>query len=253
MNIFRIIGAIIGLVGGFLYLLFAYVMLGWGSSDSPAGHWSHSQRLFAIIPWSVPFLFTFWIVYRCFRTEEMEYWEILSLEVRPKALVRALLAEMAALMVGWLVIFMIVKQGIANELSSRVLLEEHTPLIEIRDSGRRPSLPLSQDAVGIEAPNGKFTPVMFLTWPQAGWNFQEFAYDLKTEAPRFKIYRGTNEIAVSNHFLGEFQIGGYSKTKTSLTGTVFFMLSQPKQLFVQAKAENKANLELKRVGTGTKE
>lgn len=247
MNIFRMIGVIIGLVAGFLYLLFAYVMLGWGASDSPAGHWSLSQWLFALIPWSVPFLFTFWIVYRSFCTEEMEYWEIASCEVRPKAFLRALSAETVALMVGSLVIFLMMKQGMANELSSRVLLEQDTPLVEIRDSGRRPSLPLSQEAVGIEASDGKFIPVMFLTWPQAGWNFEKLAFDLKAGTPRLKIYRGTNEIAGSNHFLGEFQIEGYSKAKSSLDGTAFFMLSETKQLFVKAQAENKANLRLKRV------
>ena len=94
---------------------------------------------------------------------------------------------------------------------------------------------------------------MFLTWPQAGWNFEKLAYDLKTGTPRLKIYRGTNEIAASNHFLGEFQIGGYSKTKSPLDGTVFFMLSETKQLFVEAQAENKASLKLKRVDTSTKE
>jgi hypothetical protein len=81
---------------------------------------------------------------------------------------------------------------------------------------------------------------------------KKFNFNLRTETPRLKIYRGTNDIAASNHFLGEFQIGNYPKAKTSLDGTIFFMLSEKKKLFMEAHLENNSSLELKRVDTTAK-
>ena len=58
-----VIGIIVSAVG-FLYLLFAYIMITWDWSNS-GGHGNATQWAFAIIPWSVPFLFSLWLVYRC--------------------------------------------------------------------------------------------------------------------------------------------------------------------------------------------
>lgn len=118
----------------------------------------------------------------------------------------------------------------------------------MRQTREKPNLPLRIEAVGIEAPDGKFIPAMFLISPGTGENYKNFTIDLKTGTPRLKIYRGTNEIAASNHFLGEFQIDGYSKTKPSLDGVVFFTLSEKKQLFMEAhEAEHNTYLKLKRI------
>ncbi|MDB6025220.1 MAG: hypothetical protein JWM68_1443 [Verrucomicrobiales bacterium] len=249
MNIFRILGVIAGLIVGFLYLILAYIFIGWGWSDTLPAGWSPLQWVLTILFASIPFLFTFWIVYRCFCRDEMEQVDVLSWTLRPQALQRAFLSELVTLVGGALIIFLVLQRGKVEALSARVLLEPQTPLAEIRDTGEKPVLPISIEAVGIEEADGKFTPVMFLTWPQAGYNYKTFTTDLKAGTPRLKIYRGTNELAASNHFLGEFQIEGYRKTKSSLEGMVFFMLSEKRQLFVEAhEAEHNSYLKLKRTG-----
>ena len=63
MSISRIIGVLIGLVFSFFSIVLAYGFVGWGWSDSGT-HWSIGWTL-ALIPWSLPFWFSFWIVYRC--------------------------------------------------------------------------------------------------------------------------------------------------------------------------------------------
>jgi hypothetical protein len=99
--------------------------------------------------------------------------EIFSWTVRLQALKRAVLAEVVVLLVAPLMLFFWMKREKENYLSYRVLLEQQTPLVEMRDPGQRPHLPLSIDAVGFEAPDGRFTSAMFLIWPQAGWNFEK--------------------------------------------------------------------------------
>jgi hypothetical protein len=116
MKSIRIIGAMSGLIAGFVYVLFSYVMLGWGWSDS-GNHWSLAQWVLTLIPWSVPFLFTFWIVYRCCCSDEMAQFGIFSWMIRPQALKRALMAEFVVLALGFLVIFFVMQRGSANQLT----------------------------------------------------------------------------------------------------------------------------------------
>jgi hypothetical protein len=239
MNLFfRITGVIIGLVLSFFTLFYLFIVVGLGSGlDSSIG-----GLVLAYILVSLPFLFSFWIVYRCLCIGEMAHWEILTREVRPKALLRAVMAEVCMLMVVFLL-------GKAYEFHIRdfpVLVEERPPLAEIRDAGYRPRLPLFSPAVGIEAPDGKFTPMLFLDWPPPGWGFEDLTFDLKAGLPEIKVYRGTNEIAASNQFLGKFQIAGYS-TKPSLDVMLLFELSEKKQLLMIARDGNKTPLKLLRV------
>jgi len=223
-----VIGIIVSAIG-FLYLLYAYIMIGWGWSDS-GGHWSAAQWALTLIPWSVPFLFSLWLVYRCVDSN----------------LKHALAAEVSGLIV--LVLFW--RAYAFHTRDFPVLVEERPPLVEMRDSGYRPRLPLSSPAVGIEAPDGKFTPMLFLDWPPPGWGFLDLTFDLKVGAPEIKVYRGTNDIAASNHFLGRFQIVGYPKSKPSLDATLLFELSEKKQLFAIARDRNtRTGLKLKPVDT----
>ena len=245
MNLFfRITGVIIGLILSFFSLLYLFIVVGLGSGpDSSIG-----GRVLAYILVSLPFLFSFWMVYRCLCISEMAHWKILALEVRPKALLRAVMAELGMLVVVFLL-------GKAYEFHIRdfpVLVEEQPPLAETRDAGYRPRLPLSSPAVGIEAPDGKFTPMLFLDWPPPGWGFENLTFDLKAGLPEIKVYRGTNELAASNQFLGRFQITGYAK-KQPLDVMVLFELSEKKQLFMIARDANKTSLKLLRVDTPTKE
>jgi hypothetical protein len=144
------------------------------------------------------------------------------------------LAEMS----GLIVVVLLWKAYEFHMRDFPMLVEQQPPLVEMRDSGYRPRLPLTSPAVGIEAPDGKFTPMLFLNWPPPGWGFQDLTFDLKAGAPAIKVFRGTNEIAASNHFLGRFQIVGYPKNKQSLDVMFLFELSEKKQLFVIAREQN---------------
>ncbi len=66
------------------------------SAHEPGSH-SVPQWILGLAIASVPFLFTFWIVYRCFCTDEMRALEILGWIVKPQALLRAIVAELCLL------------------------------------------------------------------------------------------------------------------------------------------------------------
>ena len=88
--------------------------------------------------------------------------------------------------------------------------------------------------------------MLFLDWPPPGWGFHDLTFDLKAGLPEIKVYRGTNDIAAGNHFLGRFQVVGYSNSKQSLDVTLLFELSGKKQLFAIARDRNtRTGLKLK--------
>jgi hypothetical protein len=101
---------ILGLVLGLLLSLVTMVVFSFGlviSAHEPGSHSVFHWALGVAIA-SVPFLFTFWIVYRCFCTDEMPAIEILGWIVRPRALVRAIGAELCmlvAVVASYLLIF----------------------------------------------------------------------------------------------------------------------------------------------------
>jgi hypothetical protein len=227
MKPIRIGLAILVSVVGFFYLLVAYAFIGWGWSDSYGG-WTPTQWILNVLLWSPPFLVSLWIVYRCCDS---------SLKLM-------FVAEIAGLAIVFLL-------GVAYTFRIRdfpVLVEQNPPLTEIRDSGRRPALPLAQPAVGIEAADGKFIPMLNLSWPPPGWGFQDLTFDLKTGAPEVAVYRGTNELVANDHFLGKFQIVGYRKSKQSLDVLLFFQISDTRQLLLIAREQNtKTHLKLQRI------
>jgi len=94
MNIVKTAGVIVGMVLSFLSIVVAYVFIGWGWSDSGC-YWSVTQWVLKLIPWSLPFWFSFWIIYRFFhKGNETDDVQIFYWTVRPGALRRALLAEL---------------------------------------------------------------------------------------------------------------------------------------------------------------
>ena len=99
MNIiFRTAAVVIGLIFSFYSLLYLFVAVGLGSGPDS----SVLGRALACILVSLPFLFSFWIVYRGFCASEMARREIFTREVRPKALLRAVMAELCMLLVAFL-------------------------------------------------------------------------------------------------------------------------------------------------------
>jgi hypothetical protein len=62
MSAFKIVGLLIGLLLSFCSIIIAVFMVSWGWTDS-GRHWSTGWT-FASILWSLPFWFSFWIVYR---------------------------------------------------------------------------------------------------------------------------------------------------------------------------------------------
>jgi molecular chaperone DnaK (HSP70) len=115
-----------------------------------------------------------------------------------------------------------------------------------------PDLPLHYDAVGTEMSDGKFNPIMFLTTPipRDGYKKPLLTIDLKSGAPKIKIFRGTNDLANNNYFLGEFEIVNYPKTKQSMQLMLFFSVDEKKRLFLQARDVDETHntaLKLKRL------
>jgi hypothetical protein len=110
MRAIKIIGLVFGLFLSFCTLSWAYfsMRLSWVEGGH---HWTVFQWVMGLVFSALPPLFSFWIVYRCLCTDEMEYGDILGLDVRPQALRRALLAELGVcvtMVVFWLAFALIV-------------------------------------------------------------------------------------------------------------------------------------------------
>lgn len=89
INVGRIVGVACGMALSFCAILFGLFC---------AGIYLHEpgvqDRHLNVVIGFLPFLFTFWIVYRSFCTDELESCEILYLwEFYPKAFLRAVIAE----------------------------------------------------------------------------------------------------------------------------------------------------------------
>lgn len=230
-----IVGAIISGVG-FIYALFATFMLLWGWSDS-GRPWSSGEWTFAIILWSPPFLFSLWLVYRCVGSS-------LKLTVLSE-----LIGIVGCLL--WLTATVYFRR------EPQILLEQQTPLVETTNQTFEvPDLPLHFPAVGVEMPDGKFNPMMFLTTRELhttgkGNGYKSFsAIGSSIGAPKIKIFRGTNNLASDNYLLGEFEIVDYRKIKQPRELWLFFSVDEQRRLFVQARAVDKTHndaLKLKRV------
>ena len=109
MTISKKLGLAVGLALSFIALCFLFVSIGF-SAIVPGGH-TPLQWVIGLTTGALPFLFTFWIVYRCYCTDEMEYWDILGIEVRPQALKRAIFAELgicAGIVMLWLACALII-------------------------------------------------------------------------------------------------------------------------------------------------
>jgi hypothetical protein len=121
--------------------------------------------------------------------------------------------------------------------SFQVLLEEKTPItITTNTALDRPRFPLKCEAVGTDGPGGEFMPVMLLSSP-----FPRGGSETRTLGSGWpetiKIYRGTSQIAASNHFLGEFQVAGFGKDAEKSSVDVGFTLTAQQQLFLYASGE----------------
>jgi hypothetical protein len=226
-----IVGAIISAVG-FLYALFATFYLLWGRAAS-VRPWSAGEWTFAIILLSAPLFFTLCLVYRCVGS----------------SLKHTALAELVGI-VGCLLWF---AATFYSGREPQTLLEQGTPLVETTNRIERvPDLPLRYPAVGTEKPDGKFAPIMFLTTHDSGNGYKEPFSTIgpKVETPGIKIFRGTNDLASENYFLGEFKIVNYGKIKQPMELWLFFSVDEKSQLFVRARAVDKTHndaLKLKRV------
>jgi hypothetical protein len=236
MSNVRIVGVGVGLVLSFFAFLFLLFSMGIYLHE-PGVPARGANIAFA----SLPLLITVGIVFLCFSAGDASF---------GRALLYTIVAEVLGLLLGSLLLAAFVFLG----RSPRVILQRQTPIIATTNLLDVPHLPLSIEAVGVESPDGKFNPIMFLTGPvpRRGYKTPLLTVDLKAGAPKFKIYRGTNELAAANQFLGEFQIAGYSRTKQSLQLMVIFDLDTKQELSVQARdvdATHNTALKIKRIDT----
>jgi hypothetical protein len=217
----------------FFFLMFAAGMIAWGWSDGGLHPKLIDLWVGEIVICLPLFLFSLWLVYRCVGS----------------SIKHTVLAELFGI-VGcslWLAATFYFGR------EPQTLLEQHTPLVETTNRiDSAPNLPLLYPAVGTETPDGKFDPIMFLTTSDSGNGYKEpfSMIGPKLEAPRIKIFRGTNDLASENYFLGEFEIVDYGKIKQPMELWLFFSVDEKKQLFVQARAVDKTHndaLKLKRV------
>lgn len=134
-----------------------------------------------------------------------------------------------------------------------VLLEHGTPVtVTTNRALEAPHFPLKCEAVGFDGPDGSFEPVMLLTSPLPRGASQTRPLGLGWPE-MVKIYRGTNQVAASNHFLGEFQVVAVASEEEKSKLEIGFELSAQKDLFVNATDETGGKrYEVRRVGASAK-
>jgi hypothetical protein len=228
-----IVGAVISGFS-FSFLMFAFVMIAWGWSDGGLHPKLIDLWVGEIVICLPLFLFSLWLVYRCVGSS----WKL------------TVLSEFIGIagFFLWLTAVVYFKQP------PETLLERQTPLVEVTYlTNEVPNLPLCYPAVGTEMQDGKFNPIIFLTHESGrlGAGQKEFSMiGPKFEPARIKIFRGTNDIAAENYFLGEFEIVNYREIKEPRELWLFFSVDEKKRLFVQARAADKTHndaLKLRRV------
>jgi hypothetical protein len=98
MRLLRFVGLAIGLILSLIYQIFAAVVLQLAYGDRTI-----SRNPVHYIPLLIFAVIPFFIVYRCFCTEDMEEYIILRISIRPRAILRLLMAQACvAVVVGLL-------------------------------------------------------------------------------------------------------------------------------------------------------
>ncbi len=126
--------------------------------------------------------------------------------------------------------------GNDNRLAEE-LLEGPTPVtFSTNKTLEHPSFPLKCEAVGTEGPGGVFMPIMLLSSPIPRGG-SETRSVVSGRPGTIKVFRGTNRIAASNFFLGEFQVDGFEKGAEESRVNIGFNLTAQQRLFLYATDE----------------
>lgn len=131
----------------------------------------------------------------------------------------------------------------SKQISSQVLLENQTPVSTSSVTENAPNAykPLACEAVGVAKADGSFQPIMYLGMPLPHGGGE---YPIRlTPGNSFKVYRGTNQIAAKNLFLGEFKVQNASLAEGQ--ASIDFEISDKHELFVSASADAAGDQRLK--------
>ena len=235
MSIPRLLGVGVGLMLSFFALLYLLFSMGLYLNEPGV-----SNRALKVAFACLPLLVAVVLVYACFATGEI-------------SAVRALCYTVVAELLGFLVGFLLLAAFVYLKREPQVVLEEPAPIVvQSTYFVDEPQFPLPFEAVGVELPDGKFRPIMLLAGRVPFTNSKKplLAADPKAGVPKLKVYRGTNELAAANHFLGEFQVSGYSRTRQSLQLMIHFDVDPKHRLLLKVRdvsATHNTALKLKRI------
>ncbi len=127
-------------------------------------------------------------------------------------------------------------EGRGTKSSPLSCLLETKPPIAPAISGKLsvPIYPLKGEAVGYADEDGEFHPIMYLSEPYGTETLTET--DAKTQGANvtFDIYRGTNPLAIANHFLGRYEI---TRQPANAGVEIGFKLDQQRQLLLEFIAQ----------------
>lgn len=81
------------------FLFLAWLIISLMLSGFIPSSWSLARWVSTLIFLGTPFLFTMWWVYRCFCTDEMNAVNVLGWALRPRALLRTVIADVCLLVI----------------------------------------------------------------------------------------------------------------------------------------------------------
>jgi hypothetical protein len=126
--------------------------------------------------------------------------------------------------------------GCSQKQFPAIVLEEHPTVAAILDE-KLPHLPplvtkpLGCEAAGIEDILGKFQPIMYLAQPTPRYGGSSISYE-SSKRRTFKVYRGVNEVAAKNKFLGEYEIIDPGYSLQELQAMIGFKVTAEQQLLL---------------------
>jgi len=235
MSASRFLGVVVGVILSFFALLYLLFSMGLYLHEPGVRH-----RALGVVFAALPLLATSSLVYACFATGGI-------------SAVRGICYTVVAVTLGFLLGFLSWAAFVYLKREPIVVLEKAVPIIaRSANFVDEPQFPLPFEAVGVELPDGKFRPLMVLAGRVPFTNSKRplLTFDPKEGMPKLKLYRGTNELAVSNHFLGEYQASGTSGTKQPTQLMILLDVDSNHQLSLQVReigADYNTALKLKRI------
>ncbi len=106
-----------------------------------------------------------------------------------------------------------------------------------------PFAPLACECLGVADESGQFVPIMYLSGSVPRGGGQTFSLN---PGDTLKVYRGTNQLAAKNHWLGEFNVSDFQEPGPRPANLeIDFEITAERRVLISARADGGSSVYLK--------